>query len=142
MANKKIFFSLAIIIILFTSLIIYNLNFYVNVHIFESFEKCADIHYLLTPTARCAKIYVVPIGGEVMKSNTKKILGAVICAVLIGLLWVAYALIFIVFMPELPLTARIAIGFAFAIPTMVLIGVTAQRIKEIRSGVEDDLSKY
>ena len=77
-----------------------------------------------------------------MKSNTKKILGAVICAVLIGLLWVAYALIFIVFIPELPITARIAIGFAFAIPTMVLVGVTAQRIKEIRSGVEDDLSKY
>lgn len=77
-----------------------------------------------------------------MQSNIKKILGAVICAILIGLLWVAYALVFIVFIPELPLKAKVAIGIAFAIPTMVLISVTAQRIKEIRSGVEDDLSEY
>ena len=77
-----------------------------------------------------------------MKANTKKILGAVICALCICILWIAYALVFIVYIPELPLKAKIAIAVAFAIPTMVLVGVTCERIKEIRSGVEDDLSKY
>ena len=77
-----------------------------------------------------------------MKANTKKIIGAVACAVCIAALWAAYALIFIVGIPELPAKAKIAIAIAFLIPTMVLLGVTSQRIKEIRSGVEDDLSKY
>ena len=77
-----------------------------------------------------------------MKENGKKILGAVACGFVLCALWVAYALLLIVIIPEIPLKAKIAIAIAFAIPTVVLIGVTSERIKEIRSGVEDDLSKY
>lgn len=77
-----------------------------------------------------------------MKNNTKKIVGAVICASFICLLWVAYAALLVFLVPELPAKAKIAIAVAFIIPTVVLIGVTSERVKEIRSGIEDDLGKY
>ncbi len=77
-----------------------------------------------------------------MTANTKKIIGAVVCGILMGLLWIGYAALLIFIIPELPVKAKIAIAVAFVIPTAVLIGVTGERIKEIRSGVEDDLSKY
>ena len=77
-----------------------------------------------------------------MTVNAKKILGAVACGILTGLLWVGFAALLIFIIPDLPVKAKIAIAVAFAIPTAVLIGVTSERVKEIRSGVEDDLSKY
>ncbi len=64
-----------------------------------------------------------------MKANTKKILGAIFCAVIIGLLWAAYTWVFIVFIPELPLKARISIAIACVIPTVVLLGNIADKLK-------------
>ncbi len=68
-----------------------------------------------------------------MKATTKKILGVIVCAVIIGILWAAYAWVFIVFIPELPLKARIAIAVACVIPTVVLLGTIADKLKGARN---------
>ena len=76
-----------------------------------------------------------------MKNHSKKIVGAVISAVVTAILSVGYALIF-VFIPDIPTSLKIGITVIYAIPVVVLVIVLTERIKEIRKGEEDDLSKY
>ena len=71
----------------------------------------------------------------------KKYIAPVIIAVLLCAYYIALAVI-IGRIPDLPLWGRIA---AIVIPLVicgVLIGVLVQRIREIKSGEEDDLDKY
>ena len=76
-----------------------------------------------------------------MKNHSKKIMGAVISAVAMLILFVGYALIFML-TPEIPTSFKIGITVIYAIPVVVLGIVLIERIKEIRKGEEDDLSKY
>ena len=77
-----------------------------------------------------------------MKKATEKLIGAVTCALILILMWVAYGAIFVFIIPDVAVIFRIVIGVIFALPSAVLVGVLIERIKEIRSGEEDDLSKY
>lgn len=76
-----------------------------------------------------------------MKNHSKKIMGAVISAVAMLIFFVGYALIFM-FIPDVPIPLKIGITVMYAIPVVVLAIVLTERIKEIRKGEEDDLSKY
>lgn len=77
-----------------------------------------------------------------MKKDSKKIMGAVISAVSIALFFVGYALLFIFVIPDVPTLMKVGITVIYALPILVLIIVLTERIKEIRKGEEDDLSKY
>ena len=77
-----------------------------------------------------------------MKKDTKKIMGAVISAVVMGLFFVGYALLFIFVIPDIPTFFKIGITVIYAVPVVVLAIVLIERIKEIRKGDENDLSKY
>ena len=77
-----------------------------------------------------------------MKKSTEKLIGAVVCAAVLILIWIAYGAIFVFIIPDVAVIFRIVMGVIFALPSAVLLGVLIERIKEIRSGEEDDLSKY
>lgn len=74
--------------------------------------------------------------------NTKRIaVDIAVCTVILIVLWFVYAAI-LYMIPSLPVKAKIAIALAFIIPTVLLVGVTGEKVKEVRSGEEDDLGKY
>ena len=77
-----------------------------------------------------------------MKKSTEKLIDAVVCAAVLILIWIAYGAIFVFIIPDVAVIFRIVMGVIFALPSAVLLGVLIERIKEIRSGEEDDLSKY
>ena len=74
-------------------------------------------------------------------SHIKKMIAPIIIAVMLIVYFIAYALL-ISILPGLPLIIKIL----FAIVPLFIAGVTVyvviERIKEIRSGEEDDLSNY
>lgn len=71
----------------------------------------------------------------------KKLIAPIIITVLLVLYFMGYALMIAV-IDDLPLIAKL-IGFLIpALLTGVSVSVLAERIKEVRSGEEDDLSKY
>lgn len=77
-----------------------------------------------------------------MNNNAKQILGAVCCAAAVVLFWVFYALLIILVLPEKLTAVKIIIGAVFALFSGIMVHVAAERIKEIRSGEENDISKY
>jgi energy-converting hydrogenase Eha subunit C len=75
-----------------------------------------------------------------MNNHGKKILAPVIVTICIALYYAGVG-IFLV-KADVPATIKIAAVIMSIIITIVLIVVLIERIKEIRSGEEDDLGKY
>lgn len=77
-------------------------------------------------------------GGLYMK--TKKLIAPIVITVLLALYWIAF--VAMAFLISIPLWAKL---LGSLIP-LALIGVSlfvlVERIKEVRSGEEDDLSQY
>jgi flagellar basal body-associated protein FliL len=78
-----------------------------------------------------------------MKKYRKKLLAPILITVLTLLLLACYLAVFL-FFPDsgLPIAARIVPGVILVALAGVSISMLAERIREIRSGEEDDLSKY
>lgn len=76
-----------------------------------------------------------------MKDHKKKMIAPVVITLIIVLYYVGIAAVFLLVdgMPALVKVLLIAVPLALA---GVMIGVLISRIKEIRSGEEDDLSNY
>ena len=70
----------------------------------------------------------------------KKIIAPLIVTALFVIYFVVYFAFLIFVIPSL--VAKIVLGIIPLAFASVMIYVCVQRIKEIRSGVEDDLSKY
>ena len=75
-----------------------------------------------------------------MKTKTKKIAPVVIVA-LISIYYIAIGVIF-AYMNGVPMLAKIIALVVPALLSGVAITVLIQRIKEIKKGEDDDLSKY
>ena len=74
-----------------------------------------------------------------MSIHRKKILTTIITALCIIAYLIAYTSLM---MLEFPITIRIVGIIAVSVSVIVLIVVLIERIKEIKIGEEDDLSKY
>lgn len=76
-----------------------------------------------------------------MKNHGKKMAAPIVIAVLFVLYYVGIAALFFV-TDGIPVWARILMVVVPLALAGVMIGVLISRINEIRSGEEDDLSKY
>ncbi len=76
-----------------------------------------------------------------MKTKTKKMIAPVIIVTLISIYYIAIGVIF-AYMNGVPMLAKIIALVVPGIITGVAVTVLVQRIKEIKKGEEDDLSKY
>ena len=81
-----------------------------------------------------------------MKKNTKRIIGAVVPFIIIELLFILILSAIIHFQvkntDEMPLLFYIFIIIYLLIPIICLIVTVISRIKEIKSGEEEEASKY
>lgn len=75
-----------------------------------------------------------------MKKRTKALMGPIVTAVVLILYMIGY--LAGCFMLPLPGWIKIAGGVIMAAGVILLIYVTIERVKEIRSGENDDLSNY
>ena len=75
-----------------------------------------------------------------MNNHGKKMLAPVIIAIIIILYYVGFAAICLLI--PIPLLLKLLFGIVPLALAGVMIYVVITRIKEIRSGEEDDLSKY
>lgn len=76
-----------------------------------------------------------------MKPHTKKMIAPIVISAVVILYYIAFAITCIV-VEEMPLLVKLLCGI---LPLFIAGGsiyVLIERIKEIRSGEEDDLSKY
>jgi len=80
-------------------------------------------------------------GRRKMKLHTKKIIAPIIISVIIVLYFIGYA-IACIFIKDLSWVVKLLGGVIPLLLAGVCIYVLIERIKEIRSGEEDDLSKY
>lgn len=71
----------------------------------------------------------------------KKMAAPIIVALIVVLYYIGIAVLIIV-MPGIPVIFRILMIVVPLILSAVMIGVLISRIKEIKGGKEDDLSKY
>lgn len=71
----------------------------------------------------------------------KKMAAPIIVALIVVLYYIGIAVLMIV-MPGIPIIFRILMIVVPLILAAVMIGVLISRIKEIKGGEEDDLSKY
>jgi energy-converting hydrogenase Eha subunit C len=78
--------------------------------------------------------------GFNMNNHTKKIIAPVIIVICIALYYLGMVMVLVKM--DLPLMAKIIALIVSVIITIVLLMVLIERIKEIRSGEEDDLGKY
>lgn len=76
-----------------------------------------------------------------MKSRTKKVIAPIIITVILVLYYISFATICIM-IKALPLLVKLLFGIIPLLLAGVCIYVLIERMKEIRSGEEDDLSKY
>ena len=76
-----------------------------------------------------------------MNSHTKKIIAPIIVTSIVLLCFVGYVVACIC-TNNMAWIAKLGCGVIFLILSVVCICVLVERIKEIRSGEEDDLSKY
>ncbi|MCI7181422.1 MAG: hypothetical protein SOY12_09170 [Schaedlerella sp.] len=76
-----------------------------------------------------------------MKKHRKKMVAPVIIALLFVLYYVGIAVLFF-YIEGIPGWMKVLLAVIPLALAGVMIGVLASRIKEIRSGEEDDLSKY
>ena len=71
----------------------------------------------------------------------KKMVAPIIVALIVVLYYIGIAVL-IISIPEIPVIFRILMVVVPLILAAVMIGVLISRIKEIKGGEEDDLSKY
>ena len=76
-----------------------------------------------------------------MKTKTKKMISPVVIVALISIYYIAIGVIF-AYMNGVPMLAKIIALVVPALLSGVAITVLIQRIKEIKKGEDDDLSKY
>ncbi len=76
-----------------------------------------------------------------MKTKTKKMIEPVVIVAMISIYYIAIGVIF-AYMNGVPTLAKIIALVVPALLTGVAITVLVQRIKEIKKGEDDDLSKY
>lgn len=76
-----------------------------------------------------------------MKTKTKKMIAPIIIVTIICIYYIAIGVIF-AYMNGVPMLAKIIALIVPALLTGVAITVLIQRIKEIKKGEDDDLSKY
>ncbi len=76
-----------------------------------------------------------------MKTKTKKRIAPVVIVALISIYYIAIGVIF-AYMNGVPMLAKIIALVVPALLSGVAITVLIQRIKEIKKGEDDDLSKY
>jgi hypothetical protein len=79
--------------------------------------------------------------GEQMKPHTKKMIAPIVISVIVVLYYITFAITCMV-VDGIPLLVKLLCGI---LPLFIAGGsvyVLIERIKEIRSGEEDDLSKY
>ena len=76
-----------------------------------------------------------------MKTKTKKMIAPVVIVALISTYYIAIGVIF-AYMNGVPMLAKIIALVVPALLSGVAITVLIQRIKEIKKGEDDDLSKY
>ncbi len=76
-----------------------------------------------------------------MKTKTKKMIASVVIVALISIYYIAIGVIF-AYMNGVPMLAKIIALVVPALLSGVAITVLIQRIKEIKKGEDDDLSKY
>ncbi len=76
-----------------------------------------------------------------MNKHWKKIIAPAVLAVIFAIYYLGISAIFL-FIPEIPVLVKVLMAGIPAILAGVLIYVLIERIKEIRSGEEDDLSNY
>lgn len=76
-----------------------------------------------------------------MKTKTKKKIAPVVIVALISIYYIAIGVIF-AYMNGVPMLAKITALVVPALLSGVAITVLIQRIKEIKKGEDDDLSKY
>ena len=79
-------------------------------------------------------------GGKV-KSHRKKIIAPIVITVILVLYYIGFAIACIM-LDKLPLLIKLLGGIIPLFFVGISIYVLIERIKEIRSGEEDDLSKY
>ena len=88
----------------------------------------------------CDRIKKMIQAGDVM-NHKKKMVAPIVVTVIIVMYLLAIGTVVMLFQ-EIPIVVKILIlGIPLALAG-VMIGVLVSRIKEIRSGEEDDLSKY
>ncbi|MGE4353321.1 MAG: hypothetical protein AB7D36_04460 [Oscillospiraceae bacterium] len=75
-----------------------------------------------------------------MKSHTRKLIAPIVISVVIVLYYVGFAVACAVL--SMPLPVKLICGILPLIFAGVTVYVLIERIKEIRSGEEDDLSQY
>ncbi|MDD5937519.1 MAG: hypothetical protein PUC36_00670 [Clostridiales bacterium] len=71
----------------------------------------------------------------------RKLIAPVIITVLVCL-WLLLYLYAVFFLPEIPLWAKIVGGVSAAALCVIAVYNLVERIKEVRSGEEDDLDNY
>ena len=76
-----------------------------------------------------------------MKTKTKKMIAPGVIVALISIYYIAIGVIF-AYMNGVPMLAKIIALVVPALLSGVAITVLIQRIKEIKKGEDDDLSKY
>ena len=76
-----------------------------------------------------------------MKTKTKNMIAPVVIVALISIYYIAIGVIF-AYMNGVPMLAKIIALVVPALLSGVAITVLIQRIKEIKKGEDDDLSKY
>lgn len=76
-----------------------------------------------------------------MKTKTKKMIAPIVIVTIICIYYIAIGVIF-AYMNGVPMLAKIIALIVPALLTGVAITVLIQRIKEIKKGEDDDLSKY
>ncbi|MBR6708871.1 MAG: hypothetical protein IKL84_04250 [Clostridia bacterium] len=74
-------------------------------------------------------------------SHGRKMAAPIVVTLLLVLYYLAFALACWL-IPGMPVAFRLILGLLPLIPVGILLYVLIQRIKEIRSGEEDDLSQY
>lgn len=77
---------------------------------------------------------------ETNKLHRKKMIAPIVVATLLGLYYVGFAVL--CFCVQMPLVLKLIMGIIPLVLAGVIIYVLVERIQEIRSGEEDDLSKY
>lgn len=75
-----------------------------------------------------------------MNDHTKKMIAPIVIAIIIVLYYIGFAVL-CMWVP-VPVAFKLLFGIVPLLLAGVCIYVLAERIKEIRSGEEDDLSKY
>lgn len=81
-----------------------------------------------------------PYDMEVKKNHGKKMIAPIVIAVIISLYYIGFAAA--CFLVPIPIACKLLFGIIPLVLTGVIIYVLIERIQEIRSGVEDDLSQY